>query len=175
LIVSGHLLLRAVLAAALLGGTPSCRPSAAAPGARAVRGQPVDFAFAGIDGDVVSDEANSGRVTVLLFATTFDLDSQAQAKQLEDLYRTHAPRINAALVFLEPPQYVELARSFRDILRLSYAVALADHEEIRTGERFPAVRAVPTWLVLDRAARVSAHHEGAVTSEALLRLVEKAE
>lgn len=134
-----------------------------------------DFAFPGIDGQVVSDEATRGRVTVLLFATTFDLDSQTQAKTLEDLYRTHAPRLNAVLVFLEAPQYVELARSFRDVLRLSYPVALGDQDELRQGGRFPAVIAVPTWVVLDRSSRVQAVREGAISIEGLRELAEAAE
>lgn len=137
--------------------------------------RPADFAFAGIDGQVVADETTAGRVTVLLFATTFDLDSQAQAKLLEDLYRTHAPRVNAVLVFLEAPQYVDLARGFRDVLSLSYPVALADQEEVRSMPRLPPVRAVPTWIVLDRASKARAHHEGALSSEGLLDLVELAE
>lgn len=135
----------------------------------------MDFAFAGIDGQVVSDERVAGRVTVLLFATTFDLNSQAQAKFLEDAYRTHTPRINALLVLLEPPKYVELARSFRDILRLSYPVALGDHDEVRSSARFPSVRAVPTWIVLDRNSRVAAFLEGNVDAEVLGDLLEKAE
>jgi len=152
-------------------GASHAAPGVAGPAAR----QPVDFAFAGIDGDVVSDERTSGRVTVLLFATTFDLDSQAQAKLLEDLYRTHAPRINAVLVCLEAPQNVELVRGFRDVLHLSYAVSLADQEDVRSGARFPAVHAVPTWIVLDRSARVKAQHEGAVSSEVLALLVKRGE
>lgn len=135
----------------------------------------MDFAFPGIDGQVISDEAVSGRVTVLLFATTFDLDSQTQAKELEDLYRTHAPRLNAALIFLEAPQYVELARSFRDVLRLSFPVALADQEELRSGVRFPTVSAVPTWIVLDRSGKVRSHHQGALDGSGLRELVEAAE
>jgi len=159
----------------LCASTAGCatdRPPSSGAGAG---GRAVDFSFAGIDGQTVSDERVAGRVTVLLFATTFDLNSQAQAKFLEDLYRTRAPRINAVLVFLEPPKYVELARSFRDILGLSYPVALADHEQLRAGGRFPSVHAVPTWVVLDQSAKVDAFHEGTLDDKTLLHLVEKAE
>lgn len=152
-----------------------CSPRVAASGPRRAPQSSADFAFSGVDGQVISDEVTAGRVTVLLFATTFDLDSQTQAKLLEDLVRTHAPRVNAVLVFLEAPQYVDLARSFRDVLRLSYPVALADSEELRAGGRLPAVVAVPTWIVIDRASKVRAHYEGAVDSGALLELVERAE
>lgn len=153
----------------------SCRSGGASPAVGGAGRSPVDFAFAGIDGKVIADETTAGRVTVLLFATTFDLDSQAQARELEDLYRTHAPRVNAVLVFLEAPQYVDLARGFRDVLGLSYPVALCDQEEVRTMPRLPPVRAVPTWIVLDRYSRARAHHEGALSGDGLVELVELAE
>jgi hypothetical protein len=166
--------MRTLLSIIALGLTWACGSTTPDPTTGKASGRAVDYAFAGIEGDAVSDERMSGRVTVLLFATTFDLDSQAQAKLLEDLYRTHTPRINAALVCLEAPQNVELVRGFRDVLHLSYAVSLADQEEIRSGAGFPAVRAVPTWIVLDRAGRVNAQHEGAVDSESRALLVKRA-
>ena len=152
-----------------------CASQARTGTSRSVGRKTVDFAFSGIDGQVISDESTTGRVTVILFAATFDLDSQTQAKTLEDLYRTHAPRLNAVLVFLEAPQYVELARSFRDVLRLSYPVALGDHEDIRAGGSFPPVYAVPTWVVLDRGSRMHAMHEGALDSADLRKLAEAAQ
>ena len=162
------------VSAALFGGL-ACASSQHGGSSRPAGRQPTDFAFSGIDGQVVSDESTAGRVTVVLFAATFDLDSQTQAKTLEDLYRTHAPRLNAVLVFLEAPQYVELARSFRDVLRLSYPVALGDQDDLRAGGRFPSIFAVPTWVVLDRGSRVQAVREGALSSEGLSKLVEAAE
>ena len=77
---------------------------------------------------MVSSEELRGRATVLLFVTTFDLASQAEAKHLEDLYRTHKPRINAVAVVMEAPKYAPLARSFAEVLGLSYPVALADDD-----------------------------------------------
>jgi hypothetical protein len=161
----------ALLAGVLLG----CHRGGVASSGAGVAAHPVDFAFADIDGQTISDERVAGRVTVLLFATTFDLNSQAQAKFLEDAYRTHAPRINAVLVLLEPPKYVDLARSYRDILRLSYPVALADQDEVRSSARFPSVRAVPTWIVLDRNGRVEAFQEGNLDADRLEQLLGKAE
>jgi hypothetical protein len=152
-----------------------CAPQVRSGTSRSAGRKTVDFAFSGIDGQVVSDESTRGRVTVILFAATYDLDSQTQAKTLEDLYRMHAPRLNAVLVFLEAPQYVELARSFRDVLRLSYPVALGDQEDIRAGGRFPPVYAVPTWVILDRSSVVQAVHEGALDSADLRKLAEAAE
>jgi len=173
--VAGRRILSSALLTLVLLLGSACQPRSQVAPATGSGRQPVDFSFAGIDGQVIADESTSGRITVLLFATTFDLDSQAQAKFLEDLYRTHTPRLNAVLVFLEAAQYVELARSFRDVLELSYPVALADQEAVRDSPRFPDVRAVPTWLVLDRSSKLRAEHEGALDDEGLAHLVSLAE
>jgi len=107
---------------------------------------------------VVSSEELRGRATVLLFVTTFDLASQAEAKHLEDLYRTHKPRINAVAVVMEAPKYAPLARSFAEVLGLSYPVALADDATRQGRGPFGVISSVPSWVILDRDARpVFAH------------------
>jgi hypothetical protein len=140
-----------------------------------VRGEPVAYAFGTTDGAVVTSETTRGRVTVLLFLTTFDLASQAQAKHLEQLYRRHAPRFNAIAVVMEPPKYAELARSFGDVLGLSYPVALADEATLSGAGPFGAVTSVPSWVVLDRDARAVFAKAGALAPRDLEKTLRSAE
>lgn len=140
-----------------------------------LRSSPLDFSFAGVEGAPISAGSLRGRVTVLLFATTFDLPSQAEAKRLEDLFRTYAPRINAVLVIMEAPKYVELVRSYRDVLGLSYPVAMADSETMRGNSALGDVRAVPTWVIVDREGRLRFRGSGQLKPDELVRLVKKAD
>ncbi len=136
---------------------------------------PVEFSFASVGGEPITDESFRGRVTVILFATTFDLPSQAQAKRLEDIFRTRAPRINALLVILEAPRYVDLARSYRRVLGLHYPVAMADAETRSGRGPFGDVRAVPSWVILDARGRVTFAGSGELEPARLLELIEKAQ
>lgn len=160
------------LAGAACGGQPSpSRQEAVAP----ERGEVLSYAWGTTDGGVVSSDALRGRATVLLFVTTFDLASQAQAKHLEDVYRTHKPRINAVAVVMEPPKYAPLASSFAEVLGLSYPVALAD-DATRTGQGpFGAIQSVPSWVVLDRDSRLAFAHAGVVSVEQLVQRVRGAQ
>src|SRR5690606_35375870 len=110
----------------------------------------LEFAFPSVDGTPIASSALLGRVSVLLFVTTFDVASQAQARRLEDLYRTHAPRLNALGVVVEAPRYADLARTFRDSLGLSYPLAMADRTVLESHSVFRQVQAVPAWIFLDR-------------------------
>lgn len=139
------------------------------------RGRAVSYAWGTTDGGVVSAEALHGRATVLLFVTTFDLASQAQAKHLEDLYRTHKPRINAVAVVMEPPKYAPLASSFAEVLGLSYPVALSDDATRRGEGPFGVVSSVPSWVVLDRQGRPVFAHAGAIPPQELARSVRDAQ
>lgn len=141
----------------------------------AERGEVMSFAWGTTDGGVVDSQALRGRVTVLLFVTTFDLASQAQAKHLEDVYRTHKPRINAVAVVMEAPKYAPLARSFAEVLGLSYPVALVD-DATRMGQGpFGAVRSVPSWVVLDRDSRLTFAYAGVLSVDDLTGRIRAAE
>jgi hypothetical protein len=138
-------------------------------------GEVVEYAFGGIDGEVVSSMSTRGRVTILLFVTTFDVTSQAQARRLEDLFRTHVPRLNAVAVVLEAPRYVDLARTFRDVLGLHYPVAMVDQHAQGAHSILARVKAVPTWIVLDARGRLTFATEGALTPAELEKVVQRAE
>lgn len=136
---------------------------------------PIEYRFPGIDGQVVDSMSHRGRVTVLLFVTTFDLASQAQAQRLEDLYRSHVPRLNAVAVVMEAPRHVDLARSFREVLNLHYEVAIADRQAVARQGALRVVQQVPAWVVVDAKGTVRAAAVGGVSPQELTRLVRMAE
>lgn len=137
--------------------------------------KPVHFSFAGVDGKAIESRDLRGRVTVLLFVTTFDIPSQAQAKRLEDLYRTHSPRLNAVAVVIEAPRYVDLARSYRQVLGLNYAIAMADKSSLAEHPQFRFVHAVPSWIFLDREGRINSSASGALSPGELEEMARQAE
>lgn len=116
-------------------------------------GRQLRFAFGTTDGEELSNATTRGRVTVLLFVTTFDLGSQVVAKRVNQVLHSHRPRINAGAVVLEAPKYEPLAEVFRSALELSYPVALADLPTLERDSGVGEVLGVPTVLVLDRQGR----------------------
>lgn len=128
---------------------------------------PLDFSLAGLDGEPLDAAEFRGRVTVLLFVTTFDIPSQAQAKRLQDLHRTHVPRINAVGVILEAPRYVELARSYREVLGLSYPLGMVDKESLEKHPQLHHVSGVPAWIFLDREGKIRSAASGPLTPSEL--------
>jgi hypothetical protein len=145
-----------------------CGPSGEArqPGP-VVQGQPLQFAFGVLDGTVFTSENTRGRVTAILLVTTFDLASQVAAKRLGDVFRQHKPRINAACIALEAADNSVLVQTFRDSLRLSYPVGLADVVELRASSAFASVDRVPTLFILDRQGREHSRHTGLFEAEEL--------
>lgn len=144
--------------------------------AAAPRGEPIEFAFGVLDGSVLTHENTSGRVTALLFVTSFDLTSQAAARLLARVQRVHAPRFNAAAIAIETAENAPLVVVFRDSLGLSYPVAIADRIELRASPAFADVDRVPTLIVLDRHGRPTRRHSGlfdARSLEAWLRDAER--
>lgn len=103
-----------------------------------------------------------GRFAVLLFITTFDSASQLMARQLNQILHTYSPRINAAAIVLEDPDYAPLAQVFRDSLDLDYPVALADAATLRGESSFGLIRRVPTLVVLGPHAERVWEREGFV-------------
>ena len=136
---------------------------------------PLTYSFGSVDGTIVDSEQQRGRVTVLFFFTTFDLVSQAQAKRLEDLARQHVPRLNALGVALEPPRNADLVRTFGATVGLHFPLALADADTMAGQGPFGSVRAVPTWLLLDKKGRVRSSFVGAMNPAQLDEWVAQAE
>jgi len=131
------------------------------------RGQVQRYVFGTTQGEEVSHESMRGRVTALLFVTTFDLASQLAAKQLNQALHTHTPRINAAAIVLEAPKYAPLADVFRTSLKLSYPVAIADLAMLTRSSTLGGVHSVPTLIILDKRGREVSRNYGAFSNEDL--------
>lgn len=133
------------------------------------------FSLPGLDGKLVDSRDLRGRVSVVLFLTTFDVASQAQARRLEDLYRTHAPRLNALGVVVEAPRYAALAGEYRESLGLSYPLVMGERAVLDAHEELRHVRSVPSWIILSRDGQVAGSAAGALNLDELERLVREAE
>lgn len=152
--------------------------SCGAPGSRAAprshHGPAARFRFGDLEGQVQAAENYRGRVSVLLFATTYDVASQAQARRLNEFLRGASPRINALLVMLEPPKNADLVRAFRAFLDLRYPVVLADGMTLKDSSDFGEVTSVPFWVVLRQDGSVSSAFAGALSAEQLAAAVDAA-
>jgi hypothetical protein len=174
------------LAAALIAALAACSgspkdpaipPAVTAP-APADRGPAVRFAFEALDGKPLTAESLAGRVAVIVFLTTYDFPSQAEARFLSGLQHNHAPRINAAALILEPPENRPLAEAFAKSLSLGYPVALADAATIAGEGPFAGLHHVPSVVILDRRGREAWRHVGLAEEaeiEEAVRGVEKAD
>jgi hypothetical protein len=153
---------RALLGIALSSALACAAPAAAVPAASSARrAAPILFDFPAVGDDVVvNSETMRGRVTALLFITTFDLASQLLALRLGEVITSFAPRANAAAVVIEPPRYAELLPAYRDAMSLPYPVVIADFATQQGGGPFGSVTYVPTLIVLDREGREVSRHEG---------------
>jgi hypothetical protein len=162
--------------------TPKLQPatsSAAKPPAHPL-GAPVAFSWlearkrAGGD-QRVDAESLRGRVTVLVFVTTYDVASQAATRFAMQLARGHVPRLNVALVALEPLESRPLVDAFASALDLPFPALLADDATIRGEGPFAGLHHVPSFVVLDREGRERARHLGLVEHAELDALVRRVE
>jgi hypothetical protein len=120
-----------------------------------------DFPAAGAD-VIVNSETMRGRVTVLIFITTFDLASQLMVRRLGEVIASFTPRANAAAVVVEPPRYAELLPAYRQAMSLPFPVVMADFATQQGGGPFGSILHVPILVVLDRDGREVWRHEGTV-------------
>jgi hypothetical protein len=151
--------------AAGTGGCAGAAPATAVSSPRA-RSAPIQFEFPSVGEDaVVSRETQRGRVTALVFITTFDLASQLVARRLADVLVSFTPRANAAAVVVEAPAYAELLPAYRAALSLPYPVVMADFATQQGAGPFGSVTHVPTLVVLDRDGREVSRHRGSIESD----------
>ena len=119
------------------------------------RGSPLHFNYELVDGKgALTPGPLRGKPTVLIFVTTYDLASQAEARFLTGVLRRHRDGIHAAAIVLEPPANLPLILAYRDALKLEYPVALGDVPLISGEGPFGDVRAVPSVVVLDSEVRL---------------------
>jgi hypothetical protein len=141
-------------------------------------GDPVSFELVDTDGKPISAESLRGRITLVLFITTYDVESQAMVQFVAQLLHEHAPRLNAVALVLEIEKNRLLAEAFARALEPGYPVALAGETWIRGDGAFPGLKSVPSLAVLDRTGREAARFSGFMRKpqiEALVREVESRE
>lgn len=138
-------------------------------------GPPVRFAFETIDGKPLTTESIAGRISVIGFVASYDIASQAQARFLTGLLKRHVPRINVAILVLEPPQNLPMVEAFVGALRLPYPAALADAATIAGQGPFAGLHHVPSVVILDREGHERWRHVGLIEEnemEVAVRYVE---
>lgn len=128
-------------------------------------GDPVQFTFGTLDGGELSSDTTRGRTTALLFVTTYDLPSQAEAQILREVLSTHKPLANGAIVMFEPPRAAPLARVWADSIGLKLPIAMASQSLLSGESQLGRITGVPTLLVLDRRGRLRSRNEGALKRE----------
>ena len=137
------------------------------PAAPNTKGDPVVFSFGTTEGELFSSVETRGRSTAVLFVTTFDLASQAQARFLNEIFKEHEPHPRVVAVVLEPPVHRVLAEAFRTSLGLDYPVALANPTTLSGDGPFGEIFGVPTLVVLDTSGRVAFRSTGAVAKKTM--------
>lgn len=113
----------------------------------------------------MSTGAIVGRPTVISFVTTWDLSSQAQVDYLVPMAKKDGAQVGYLLVALQEPQDRELVEVYAQHLGVTFPVAMADEELRSGGGSFGPLRAVPTTVILDRAARMVWRHVGIARPE----------
>jgi hypothetical protein len=139
------------------------------------RGARIQFEFTTIDDKPLSTETLAGRISVIGFIATYDARSQGQARFLEDLLRRHKPRLNVAVLVLEPAENKPLVEAFTSSLGLSYPVAFADAATIAGTGPFTGLHHVPSVVILDRQGREAWRYFGIVEASALELVVREVE
>lgn len=138
-------------------------------------GEPLQFSFGTIDGQELSSDTTRGRTTALLFVTTYDLPSQAEAQLLRDILATHRPLANGAIVMMEAPRTAELARVWADSIRVKLPIAMASPTLMAGESELGRIVGVPTLIVLDRSGRLRARREGTLTREEMVEALTTAD
>jgi hypothetical protein len=108
-----------------------------------------------------------GRMTLVVFAATYDTPSQAAVPIASALVRRHLPRMNGLLVVLEPESNRPLAQAFVAALDVPFPVAMADAETLEGRGAFAGIRHVPSFVLLDREGREVWRRYGLATTEVL--------
>lgn len=112
-----------------------------------------DFHYESLDDREVSSPALRGRATIVTFVASYGDASLLQMRFVQKVHGEHAPRINAAAIFLEPLENRPLARVFCESLGLKFPAAMADADTIQGKGAFAGIDTVPSTVVLDARGR----------------------
>ncbi len=133
------------------------------PGTRVSLDAPVVFSFESLDERPVSSDAMRGRPSLLVFAATGDLLSQAQVDYVVAMAKHDADRVNYALVVFQSRREIALVSAYSHALGVPFPVALAGSQMLNAhGGPFGDLPAVPTVVLLDELGRVSFKKTGLV-------------
>jgi hypothetical protein len=121
---------------------------------------PVQFKLDSLDEREISTATVAGKPTVITFVTTWDLSSQAQVDYLVPMAKRDGAQVNYVMVALQTAQDRVLVEVFAHHLGVTFPAAIADDALIAGGGSFGALKAVPTTVILDRAARMVWRHVG---------------
>ncbi len=116
-------------------------------------GAPLLFSFESLDSRPFSSEAFANRYTVIALCTTYDVASTVQSRVLGSLGRHHSPRINVAVLVLEPPENRPLVEAYAKSLGLTFPIAMSDRATIAGQGPFAGLHHVPSIVILDRRGR----------------------
>jgi hypothetical protein len=131
------------------------------------------YDFDSLDARPVNSAVMAGKPVVLAFITTFDPMSQLQVNELLPL-AAEFPDVQFALVALQDAAARELVELYRDTMKVTFPVAMADAATIAGGGMLGDVHHVPTLLVIGRDGRVAWRHAGGVRSGELRSRVKSA-
>jgi len=131
-----------------------CNAESAAHPIRAPAGSVLpSWVFATPDGKAYSSDQALGRVTIVLFLTTYDTASQIAATRFDSEIHSLPRRVNALAVALEPPNHSLLVGVFHDALHLTYPLLMPDPATLAGHGPFGVIDVVPTWVVLDKSGQ----------------------
>ena len=126
-----------------------------------------EYAFDSLDARRVDAPSLRGKPTVLVFATTWDLSSQAQIDFLVAMHKHDGDKVNYVMVALQEQKDRELVEAFRSGLHVDFRVAMADKDSIAGGGPFGDVHNVPTVIILDRTGKVAWRRVGLARADEL--------
>jgi hypothetical protein len=157
-------------------GAAACVPAEADPPSDTPQTHsPIRFDYVALDGRPVNSGNTRGRVTVVVYLTSYDLPSQIIMRELADLAHSHQPRFNALGIALEPPKNAPLVEAFASTLELPFPVALTRRQSLEEAEPFGRVLAVPTTIVLDKTGLERSRRQGTLTRADLEHAIVAAE
>ena len=127
------------------------------------------YEFVSLDERPVSSGAFLGKPALIAFITTYDPISQLQVSQVLPLAAS-MPEVSFALVALLDAQDAsarELVQLYRETMKVTFPVALADTATIAGGGTLGDVHQVPTVVLLSADGKIAWRHAGAVRGDEL--------
>ncbi len=155
----------------VVAGTCGCGGTATLPSPAAAPGEPLSFAFRSLDDKPADSDSYRGKPLVVSFFATGDLSSQAQTNFLVAMAAHDAGRVGYLMVAMEPPAQRELIDLYRQSLKVTFAVAIADERTLAGESKFGLVASLPTVVVLDANGKVAMRVAGRVVPAKELREV----